>query len=77
MTSRPPPQCLSCRHWISPIGQVGEAAQVCAAFPDGIPEQIWWNNADHRKPFPGDHGVRWAALDGAEFPEWALQESPA
>ncbi len=28
------------------------------AFPIGIPERIF-SGFDHRKPFKGDHGVRW------------------
>lgn len=31
----------------------------CAAFPDGIPEEIYPGGFDHREPFPGDNGVRW------------------
>lgn len=31
---------------------------VCDAFPDGIPDEILRNDADHRKPFKGDRGVR-------------------
>lgn len=73
MTSRLPPQCLSCRHWISPLdrGDEGEA-QTCDAFPAGIPEAIWWNRSDHRAPYDGDHGIRWESLDGAAFPDWAM-----
>jgi len=29
----------------------------CAAFPEGIPEDIYMNRADHRKPYPGDGGI--------------------
>jgi hypothetical protein len=28
------------------------------AFPAGIPEKILFYEHDHRKPFPGDHGIR-------------------
>lgn len=76
MTSRLPPQCLSCEHWVSPLGSGDEAdepVQVCAAFPDGIPEAIWWNRTDHRRAYKGDHGVRWEPRADAEFPDWALQ----
>ena len=31
---------------------------VCAAFPDGIPTQIIDGGFDHRRPFPGDGGMR-------------------
>ena len=71
MTTRNPPQCTYCSHWRSPIG-TGSDKQTCVAFPKGIPDDIWWNQADHRKPFPGDHEVRWEPRDGEEFPEWVL-----
>lgn len=74
MTSRFPAQCQYCKHWISPL-DVGDGTgdiQTCAAFPDEIPANIWWNRVDHRQPVKGDHGIQWAPREGAEFPEWAL-----
>jgi hypothetical protein len=29
----------------------------CEAFSDEIPEEIQWNEHDHRKPFKGDNGL--------------------
>jgi hypothetical protein len=80
VTTRLPPQCLACVHWISPFDRTDagahepEPVQICAGFPlpAGIPDDIWWNRADHRQPHPGDHGVRWEPDGEAEFPEWAL-----
>ena len=43
-------QCRDCKHRIPP--------DACAAFPDGIPEKILTGKHDHRRPFPGDGGVR-------------------
>lgn len=73
MTSRPPTQCVSCEHWVSPLDADGDGdVQTCAAFPAGIPDEIWWNRFDHRQPHEDDHGIQWESLDGAVFPEWAL-----
>lgn len=58
MTIGPAPMCLSCRHLLTEPQNVGEAA-TCVAFPDGIPSAIYWDGrADHRRPWPGDRGVR-------------------
>lgn len=75
MTSRPTPQCVTCKHWRSPLdrGELSEdPRQLCTAYPKGIPDDIWWNRADHRKPQPGDHGIGWEADGDAKFPEYAL-----
>jgi hypothetical protein len=42
----------------------------CDAFPDGdgIPSEIITNEADHREPFPGDHGIQFDALPGEHHP---------
>jgi hypothetical protein len=77
MTGRHAAQCLFCIHWRSPLDQpnldgVPDPPQTCDAYPGGIPDDIWWNRADHRQPQPGDHGIGWAPLDGAEFPEYAM-----
>lgn len=35
----------------------------CPAIPDGIPAEITVNLFDHRKPYPGDSGVRFEKLE--------------
>jgi hypothetical protein len=32
--------------------------RTCAAFPNGIPDEIWLGDNDHTEPYPGDMGVR-------------------
>ena len=45
-----PPQCLDCKHYTY-FGN-------CSTFPNGIPEDIYYGDHDHRKPYPGDNGIR-------------------
>ena len=33
-------------------------ARTCAAFPKGIPLEIWNGENDHAQEFPGDNGIR-------------------
>jgi len=47
------PTCAGCKHF----NYIDPRARVCDAFPDGIPEVIWIGKNDHRKPYPGDHGI--------------------
>lgn len=44
------PICTSCK--------LLRKGMTCVAFPDGIPDQILFHGFDHRKPFEGDHGIR-------------------
>jgi hypothetical protein len=62
-------------HWQSPLDRgdtTGDPQQICNAYPDGIPEAIWWNRVDHRQPQPGDHGIGWEPDGDVEYPEYAL-----
>jgi hypothetical protein len=49
------PQCFDCAHLdrsnsFNPLR--------CRAFPEMIPVPIQMNKHDHRKPYAGDHGIR-------------------
>jgi hypothetical protein len=73
MTTGPVPQCAYCRHLHGFLGPGGKtASQSCDAFPTHIPDVIWTNQFDHRKPYQGDHGIHWESRDGLEYPEKAL-----
>jgi hypothetical protein len=56
------PQCFDCKH-LAPWNP--KEPPHCAAFPDGIPLRILRNEQDHRKEYPGDHGVRFEPSESA------------
>ena len=35
-----------------------ERVPRCDAFPNGVPDEIYFDCGDHRKPFAGDNGIR-------------------
>ena len=47
-------QCAACAHHI-------DGTLACTGFPGGIPQPILAGRRDHRKPYPGDHGIRFEA----------------
>ena len=51
------PQCATCSHY--------KSNKECSAFVV-IPQQIWTNEHDHTKPFKGDNGIRFEAIDDTD-----------
>lgn len=58
---REPPICFACSRLRSQRTQEG-LQPVCAAFPSGIPPEIFQDGYDHRLAFPGDSGIRFELL---------------
>lgn len=56
MTTLPGPICFKCRHYIREDDL--RKPMHCTAFPERIPQAILTSEADHRKPFDGDHGIQ-------------------
>lgn len=51
MTEIEIPLCVYCEHF-------DFETWTCEAFPKGIPEDIKIGEFNHRKPYPGDHGIQ-------------------
>lgn len=54
MTLGPAPICYGCKHF----NRGKRGSLTCTAFPERIPHEIVMNQHDHRKPYPGDNGIR-------------------
>ena len=79
--SGPASQCISaCVRYVSPFAGTDRdftGQPTCAAFPDGIPPAVLDNELDHRQPIDGDHGIRFEARQGAQFPAHVFAEGAA
>jgi len=59
-------QCAHCKHLRRPV----EAGWPCTAFPQGVPEDVFYNRHDHRQPYPGDSGIRWEPATEEDADWW-------
>lgn len=58
--------CFECVH-LSPDEGEEDTMPACAAFPQGIPDEIIRLGFDHRLEFPGDNGIRFEPRPGADM----------
>ncbi len=61
----PPDPCRGCKHLTHSAAEFSssrarsfEIVWACSAFPAGIPEPILNGERFHRRPYPGDDGIR-------------------
>lgn len=71
------PICVACSRY-RPFDDDHREAW-CAAFPEGIPDAISFEGFDHREPFEGDHGIRFALRlgDDEKLSAWVAGASQA
>lgn len=49
-------QCLDCKNFIE---KTENGTFICKAFPNGIPEDVFWNKIYHTENIDGDNGFKY------------------
>jgi hypothetical protein len=63
------PVCSICKHFkvdSMPPTRGEKPKPSCAAFPDGLPLEVWLGKNKHITPIAGDHGIQ---FERVEMPE--------
>ena len=71
------PLCFYCKHEFSnKPGPCYVSTPQCDAFPDKIPDAIYDLGHDHRKPYPGDNGIRFEPVEEDSPNAYVLKSLP-
>jgi hypothetical protein len=66
VTTGPAPACRLCTHY---FWDTEKPYACCAAFPDGIPDAIYWDGEPHVSPREGDGGKTFEIASLAQLRE--------
>lgn len=54
--------CTTCKHYFRDRPRL----LACAAFPNGVPEEILWGRDKHTEPYRGDNGIQYEPAERTE-----------
>ena len=49
-------QCMDCKNYID---RRADGKHICKAYPEGIPDEIFWNKKLHTENIDGDNGYKY------------------
>lgn len=52
-------QCIDCKHF---KGLNDNGKYSCSAFPDGIPDDVFWNKVLHEENIEGDNKIKFEPI---------------